>query len=107
MSIPLHRLSPHIVEVKPRRLSEFRTSYEMVASMFCALIAHEKYYKAGILHGDVSEDNIKILEGESEDGENVVFGVLLDVDRSDDFKPFRRTEKLPAKNTYNEEEEVD
>ncbi|KAH9916861.1 uncharacterized protein B0H18DRAFT_1122446 [Fomitopsis serialis] len=108
MSIPLRRLSPHIIKVKPRRLSEFRSSWEMVAAMLCAILAHEGYYKAGILHGNVSEDNIKILEGKAEDGgENVVFGVLLDIDRSDDCKPFRRTDKLPAKSTYNEEEEVD
>ncbi|KAH9919526.1 uncharacterized protein B0H18DRAFT_1122448 [Fomitopsis serialis] len=105
--VPLRRLSPHIVEVAPIRIIHYPSSLRWVRSMIEAIYAHYEYYTAGVLHGDISEDNIRYFVGETEGGEPHSYGVVLDVDRCDSFKPFRRAEKLPVKSSYNEEEEVD
>ncbi|KAH9832072.1 uncharacterized protein C8Q71DRAFT_861361 [Rhodofomes roseus] len=98
-------ISPHIVEVNPRRISQFHDSREMVLAMYGAIVAHEGYYVAGILHRNVCEANIWIFERQTEEGKRHVAGALLDVDRCDSYKSFRQAERQPPRS--NAEEEVD
>lgn len=100
----LHRISPHIVKIRARRLSDFKNSLELVATLYDAilgtfrshdctrpvltLIAHEGYYKAGIIHGDVSLANICIFEGRKDDGKRRQAGALLDLDQCQSCQRF-------------------
>ncbi|KAH9828561.1 uncharacterized protein C8Q71DRAFT_728579 [Rhodofomes roseus] len=99
------RISPHIVEVNPRRISQYHTTWEMVLAMYGAIVAHQGYYVAGILHRNVCEANIWIFERQTDEGKQHVAGMLLDVDRCDSYRRFRRAERRPQ--SSNEEEEVD
>ena len=106
LAYSFHRISPHIVEIGVRRLSDYKNSYELVSTLADAVYgtslphdlyqpplivtAHEGYYKAGILHGDISTANICIFEGKQDDGERrkTVTGALLDLEQCQSCETF-------------------
>ncbi|KZT63593.1 hypothetical protein DAEQUDRAFT_104997 [Daedalea quercina L-15889] len=89
------RLSPHIVAVRPRELSYFLSTREMLITIYRAIAAHRDYFHAGAIHRVVSEANVWLFEGELAGGteRRLATGVLLDVDRCDGHRRFRRAAK--------------
>ncbi|RPD75866.1 hypothetical protein L226DRAFT_461736, partial [Lentinus tigrinus ALCF2SS1-7] len=72
-----------------RSLETFKGSFELVIGVSDAVIAHERAWKLGILHRDVSVGNILLLDF----GEDRVIGLLADWDLAktkeqlEDFSP--------------------
>ncbi|KZT08245.1 uncharacterized protein LAESUDRAFT_749087 [Laetiporus sulphureus 93-53] len=80
LDCPFRHVSEHVCELVPRRLSEYVASGELIIIMYMAVREHKAYYDAGFMHGNVSEANIMIFDGETDEGKQTYRGVMLDLD---------------------------
>ncbi|GBE86865.1 hypothetical protein BKA93DRAFT_826630 [Sparassis latifolia] len=84
-----------MIPVLPKRLRHFEDGFELVLLVYHALCAHQEYYKAGVLHGNVSEENVIIFETPFSERK----GVLVDLDQANTFRrPERPDPDLKARN---------
>ncbi|KAI0733537.1 hypothetical protein C8Q72DRAFT_881098 [Fomitopsis betulina] len=76
------RVSPHIVKVHPRRISQFNNTWEMISVIRDLILTHKLYFEAGFIHRHISEANVWILDGKGENGNTRSAGALLELDSS-------------------------
>ncbi|GBE89729.1 hypothetical protein BKA93DRAFT_827578 [Sparassis latifolia] len=81
--------------VHPKRLHDFSNTRELILIISDAIRAHKGYYEAGVIHGNVSEENIVILEGPNKRSRK---GVLVDLDRGPVFRRPERPDPQGARN---------
>ncbi|KAH9930130.1 uncharacterized protein B0H18DRAFT_1117183 [Fomitopsis serialis] len=89
-----------------RPLSDFRSTKELVRALRDAIHGHRQAYRAGMIHRDISEGNVMIVD----DGMCSFVGFLLDLDYAFDWKAALRHAGWPVNearwkefvNAYNE-----
>ncbi|EPS93540.1 hypothetical protein FOMPIDRAFT_93727 [Fomitopsis schrenkii] len=75
-----------VFETVGRPLSQFRSTKELIRSFRDAIYGHRQAYRAGIIHRDISENNIML----SDDLMSFFIGFLLDFDYGFNWKDLLR-----------------